>query len=136
MHGAVALLLGQQTGEIESCGLLVISLALDEQFCMSHYIIEMGVSQFSQILSHFLCKEGEIIYQILIFAYEVGAEVWVLSCHSQRTGVEITFAHHHATKHNKCQCAEAKLFSSEQGHGDDVATSLELTVYLQTHMSA
>ena len=136
VEAAITLLLMQQTAEVESRELLVIGVSCLYQLCMTHYIIELGEAHLGKIFPHFLRKEGEIVDEILITAPEMCPQARVLCGYSHRTSIEVALAHHHAAQHNEHCRAEAKLLSAEQSHEYDVATCLQLAVYLQPYLPA
>ena len=58
------------------------------------------------------------------------AEFGVLGGHAYGTGVGVALAHHDASQYDKDSSAESEFFSPEEGHADDVAPRLELSVSL------
>ena len=102
----------------------------------TYYIVEFPESHLRKILTHFLCKESEIVHDILVMSAEMLTQFWILSGYTHRTHVGVTLAHHHATKHNEHRRTESELVGTEQRHTDDVASGLQLTVGLQTNLSA
>ena len=60
----------------------------------------------------------------------------VLCGNAHRTGIQITFTHHHASQNYQGCCTKAILLGTKQRHEHDVATALQLTVYLQANLSA
>ena len=61
---------------------------------------------------------------------EVAAQYRVLGSHPDGTSVGVALAHHDTPQDDEYGGAEAELFSPEQGHADDVATRLDLSVGL------
>ena len=82
------------------------------------------------MLAHLLGEEAEVVDQIFVAAAEVGAQLWILCGNTHRTGVEITFAHHDTTQDDECSSTETEFLGTEQGHENDVASALQLAVYL------
>ena len=135
---AVGWLLEEQLAEVEH---LVFRFIVGDgsltgnQFGVTHDIVERGVAHLCQILPYLLCQEGEVVHQILVSANEMLSELGVLGGDAQRTGVEVALAHHYTAQHNETGGTKTKLLGSEQCHGDDVSTSLYLSIHLQAHLS-
>ena len=130
------LLLVQQATEVKCGCLLVLCLFLEDKLCVSHDVLKLCISHLGKILAHFLCQECEVVDEILVFSDEVRAQFGILCCHTERTRVEVALAHHHTSKHDKCQCSESKFLGSKQRHEDDVATGLQLTVNLHANLTS
>ena len=103
------------------------------QFGSTHNVVKTLESHFSKILSNLLSKEGEEVNHILVASTEMSSQLFVLSGNAHRTCVLRTFAHHNTTKGYQCCCTESKLLGTKQSHHDYIATTLELTINLQTH---
>ena len=83
------------------------------QFRMSHDIIQMSESHLGEILANLLSQEGEIVDEVFIAADEMLAKLRILCGDPHRTGVEVTFAHHHTAKDDQGGGAETKLLSTQ-----------------------
>ena len=132
-------LLEEQAAEVERLELRVVGahfpVAVDK-FGVSHDIVEFGETHLCQILAHLLGQEGEVVDEELILADEVLAQFGILGGHTQRTGIEVALAHHHAAENNQTGRAETEFLGTEQCHEDDVTSGLELAVDLQPHLTS
>ena len=97
-------------------------------------VVQTACTHLCQILAYFFCQEGEIVHEMLGTTQEMLTQTWVLGCHTHRTCVLITFAHHHAPQHDESCGAEAEFVGTEQCHQNHVASRLDLSIYLQTHL--
>ena len=87
----------QQSSEVD--GLLLVGgiSSIDlYQFRMPNDFLQAVHSDFAQIFPHLLSEEREEVHYVLSATFEVFAQLRVLSGHTHRTGVRVTFAHHHA----------------------------------------
>ena len=103
---------------------------------MTYYFVEFTESHLSQIFTHFLSKECEVVDEIVRLANEMLAQFRILRSDAKRTGVEVTFTHHHTSEHDKGGSTETILLCTEQSHEHYVSTSLQLSVHLHTNKSA
>ena len=87
-------------------------------------LIERTESEGSEVLAHFLRDEFEEIHHELRFSAKPGTELRVLRCHTYGTRVEVTHAHHDATRDDEWRRSKAKLFTAQQGSDNDVAACL------------
>ena len=101
-----AFLLVQQSAEIQYRRLGL------HQFRVSDDVIQMLESHFGKILTNFLCEESEEIHQVFIASDEMLTQFGVLCCHTHRTGVEITFTHHHTAQYYQGSSTETKFLSA------------------------
>ena len=63
-------------------------------------------------------------------------ELRILCSNTHRTGIQVTLTHHDTTQNDEGGSTETEFLSTEQSHQDDVATALQLTIHLQTNLSA
>ena len=82
------------------------------------------------MLAHLLGEEREEVLDELGLAGEPLAQHRVLRRDTDRAGVEVADAHHHAAHDHERRGGEAELLGAEQRGDDDVATGLELAVGL------
>ncbi len=64
-------------------------------------------------------------------AGKFGPEVGILCCDSDRAGIQVTLAHHDATKSDQRRSGEADLFCSKKQCHSRIATCLDLAISLQ-----
>src|SRR6185503_14078816 len=87
-------------------------------------------------LAHLFGDKEEKVHNVLGLAGETSAKLRILRRDPDRTGVEMTLAHHHATLDDERRSGESKLVGAKQRGDGYIATGLELPVGLQTHSSA
>ncbi len=104
-----------------------------QQIGSSDNILKFLESQFSQVLPDFFGNEPKVVFHIIRTAIETFPEFFVLRCHSNRTGVQVTFTHHHAPKDDQCCSGKSKLFRSHECCHDHIATIFHLSVGLEHH---
>ena len=120
----VAFFLAQQSREVENRRFGFYQLR------MSYDIVQMFVAHLCEVFTYLLGEEGEVVHQILIASHEVLAQGGILRGNTHRTGVQVTFTHHHTTQYDEDGCSETKLLGTKQCHDDDVTTRLDLSVNL------
>ena len=64
------------------------------------------------------------------------AQLWVLCCHTHRTGVCVALTHHHAAQYDEWQCAKREFVCTKHCHDNNVFGGFQLTVGLQAHLVA
>ena len=57
-------------------------------------------------------------------------EVGVLGGNTHRTGIQVALAHHDTAQNDERGSTKAKLLGTQQGHENDITTSLDLSVNL------
>src|SRR5258706_10186456 len=67
---------------------------------------------------------------------EFRAQSWILGSHADRTGVQVTDAHHDAAETHQRRRSKAKFLCSQQGRNHHIATGLELAVGFQNDAAA
>ena len=125
----------QQTGEVD--GLLFVGGVLGvhfDEFRMTDNLLQALHADLSEILTHLLSEEGEEVHHVLGTTLEVLAQLGVLRGDAHRTGVRVTFAHHHTAENNQRQRTEREFVGTQHRHDDDVLGGLQLTVGLQANL--
>ena len=131
MDGSVPFHLVQQAAEIQQSGFgLFFHRFRFDEVRASHDIFQSRESHFRQVFTDLLGQEAEIVYYVLVMSAEVAAQYRVLGSHPDGTSVGVALAHHDASQYDKDSSAESEFFSPEEGHADDVAPRLELSVSL------
>ncbi len=102
----------------------------------AYHFVKFSHPYFGKCLANLLRKEFEEVYNVLGTSHKPLSKLLVLGGNAHRTGVEMAFAHHHASKHYKCACGETVLFGSEHSHDNHITRGLKLTVGLQFHLTA
>ncbi len=97
---------------------------------MADHLLHRAKAQLRHVLAHLLGDVLEEVDDELGLAAEALAQFRVLGGHTDRAGVEMADAHHHAPTHHQRRCGETKLFGTEQGGNDNVVTGLQLPVCL------
>ena len=129
----------QQFGEIEQCvfaGCRWRGWALIDQVRTPDDVIQPFEAHLRQVFPDLFGEEGEEVHQIFVTAVETFAQFLVLGGDTHRAGVHVAFAHHHAAQYDQGGGGETELFGSQQGHQDDVAPGLQLSVGLQPDLPA
>ena len=136
--GAVQILSSVRVGGLSEDGRQVEPVRLPvvdrrarlEHLGVANRLGDRAESERRQVLAHFLADELEEIDDELRFAGEALAQLRVLRRDADRTGVQVTDAHHHAAADDQRRTGEAELFGAEQHRDHDVPPGLELPVTL------
>ena len=105
-----------------------------DQLRVSDNLFQALHTDFCEIFAHLLCQEGEVVHHILCATFEVLTQLGVLSCHTHRTGIGVTLAHHHTAQYNQWQCSKRELIGTQHRHDDDILGGLQLTIRLKAYL--
>ena len=105
------------------------------QIRTSYNVFQTGESHLCQVFTYLLCQETEEVDHITIMSAEMCPQLRILCSHTYRTRIGMTFTHHDTSQNNQYRSSESKLFCSQQSHADDVTSSLQLSVSLQTYLT-
>ncbi|OAV68215.1 hypothetical protein Barb4_02161 [Bacteroidales bacterium Barb4] len=127
----------EQAGEIDKIvfGDTVGGFADDEVGAPDN-VVEFLKAHFGEVFADFFGEIGEEVYEVFVASGEAFAQFLVLRGYADGAGVDVAFAHHHAAQHNEGGGSKGVFFGSQQGHKNDVATGFQLSVGLQTYLSA
>ena len=125
---------GKQTGKVQALGFPVLyALFHVEQIGATNQIVKLANAQLRHDVTHFFGDEKEIVDHMLWLAVEFFPQLWVLSRHADRAGVQVALAHHDAAFHDQGRGSKAEFISTQQGANSYVATRLHLTVGLHAN---
>jgi hypothetical protein len=125
----------ENIGKIDALGLpvLVRNGGVDPVYA-AHHLIDGAETKLGHVLANLLGEEEEKVDDVLRLAGETCAQNRILRSDANRTGVQVTLAHHDATHGNEGRCREAELFRPEQCSDHNVAARLQLSICL--HLNA
>ncbi len=101
-----------------------------KQVRTSDQIIETADAELRHDLTDLLGDEEKEIHHVFGFTGEFLAQHRILGRHSDRTGVEMAFAHHDATTGHQWRRSKAEFVGTQQGPDHHVAAGLHLAVGL------
>ena len=81
-------------------------------------------------LAQLLGNEEEVVDHVLRCAREALAQHRILRCDADRTGIEMTFAHHQTARRDQRRCGKAELVGAKQRRNGDVAPRANSAVHL------
>ena len=136
MQSGSVVYLMQQFAEIQQRSFFIGSRTYLNQVCTTYNVFQARESHFCQVFAYFLCQEAEEIDYITVMTTEVCPQLRILCSYSHRTSIGMTLTHHHTTQYNQYRGSESEFFCPQQSHADDIASGLQLSVGLQTHLSA
>src|SRR5438105_8299847 len=129
--------LEEQPGEIEALGLPVLDdLTLVEHLHLSDHFDEGAKTHGRHQVAHLFGDEEEEIDDVLRLADEALAQHRILGCDADRTGIEVTLAHHQAAGRDERRRREAELIGAQEGANDDVAAGADAAVDLNRDAAA
>ena len=121
----------QNRGVIEPLRLPVVDRRPEVQpVDAADHLVHRAEAERGHVLAHFLRHEPEEVLHEFGLAGEVLAELRILRGHANRTGVQVTDAHHHAARDHQRRGRESEFLGPHQRGNDDVAAGFELPVDL------
>ncbi len=136
-HLSAHLWLGKQAAKVQATGLPVrYACTHIEQVGAANQVVKFANAQLRHDVAHFFGDKEEVVHQMLGLARELGAQHRVLCRHANRAGVEVAFAHHHATLDHQRRGGKAKLVGTQQRANGHIAASFHLAVGLHPDASA
>ena len=101
-----------------------------QQIASTDHIFELAEAELRHDLAHLFGDEPEEVDHMLWFSFELLAQLWVLGRDSDRAGIQMTDAHHHAAHDDERRRAKAELLGPQQRADHNVAPGLHLTINL------
>ena len=140
-QGVCRRLLGQvgQTAEVKERGfgsLRCLRLLHLDEVGTPDDVVQLREAHLGERFPYLFGKEVEEVDEVVGPSVEALPQLLVLGGDAYRAGVQMALAHHHAPQYDEGRCGEAVLLRPEQGHEDDVATRLQLSVCLEAHLPA
>jgi hypothetical protein len=121
----------EQFREIEAMRLPMLDhLGAIEHLHLADHLIERAIAEFGHPFAYFLSDEEEIIDDMLRLADEALAQHRVLRRDTDRTGVEMTLAHHDTASRNQRRGGETELIGAKQRAHDDIAARAKTAINL------
>ena len=87
----------------------------------------------AMIMRSFFSDHEQVIHDVLGLAGELLAQFRILSRYADRTGIQVTLAHHDAAERDERRGRKAEFFGPEESGDRNVAAGLQLAVRLQHH---
>ena len=109
--------------------------ALLQHVGTSNHFIDSSKTQLGHQFSEFFCNKKEIVDDVFRLSSKLFAQFRILSGNTNRTGIEVTFAHHNAANCNQWNCRKTILFRTQQSSNRHVPSSFKLSINLQTYPS-
>ena len=126
----------ENVGEVEALGLVVIDgLGRFQSIAVADHLLEVAETKFRHQFAHFLGDVAHEIDHLIRAAGEFLPQAGILRRHSHGAGIEMANAHHNATERDQRGRGEAEFLGAKQRANHDIATSLQLAIYLD-HDSA
>ena len=88
--------------------------------------------QFCHVFTQILSDKFHKVLHIFRFAFESLAQFRILCCHTHRTGIQITYTHHHASHGYQWCGGKTKFLCTQNGCDGNITTAHQLTVCLDT----
>ena len=112
--------------------------------CLAHieavdpadHLVQGAEAHFRHDLTQLFRHEEEVIDHMLRLSGEARAQCRVLRRHADRTGIEMAFAHHDASRRNQRRGGKAELVSPQQRPDRNVASGAESAVNLHRDTAA
>ena len=90
-------------------------------------------SEFRHIFSELLGNKPHEVLYILRFSLETFAKFRILCSNSHRTGIQITYAHHHTAKRYKRSCRKSEFFRSQKCRDRHISSAHQFSVCFDLH---
>ena len=100
------------------------------------HVFEFAETELGHDLAQFHRDEAHEIHDVRGIAGEPLAQFRVLCRDADRTGIQVTHAHHDATQHDERRGRETKFFRAKQRGNRHVTTGLQLTICLDVDAAA
>src|SRR4026209_1931457 len=114
----------------------VIDLRHLQALGMTHHLVDSSKAKLGHQLTYFLSDEHHEIDQMCWLTAELSPQLWILRCHTNRTGIQVTSAHHDASERHQRRRRKAKLFCTKQSGYNNITTCFQLPVSLDRDATA
>ncbi len=115
---------------------MIDSLTQVKTVRLSDHFLHRAKTQFRHDLAQLLGDEEEIVDDVFWLAHETLTQLWILSGHAHRAGVEMTLAHHDTAFRNEGRGGETELVRAQQGADGHVAARAHAAVHLHADTRA
>src|SRR3954470_5460673 len=127
----------EDTREIQAFSLPVLNtLSHVEQIGAPDHVTHSAYAQCCHDGAELFCDEKEEVHHIFGLPFKFLAQLGVLRCYADRTGVEMAFTHHDAATDHQRRCGESKLISTKDCPDGNIASCLHLAVHLHRYTTA
>src|SRR3982751_3206383 len=99
-----------------------------EAIYLSDHFINSSESKFRHDLSQFLSYEFEKVYDMICIACKSFTQFRILCGNTDRTGIQMAFAHHDTTFNDQCCSCNAPFFCAKQSCNCDITACSQLSV--------
>ncbi len=107
-----------------------------EQVESSDNFVETSETHLCKLLPDSFSKEVKKGYQVFCLSEEPLAQFRILGGDSDRTGIEVTFPHHHTAKDYQGAGCETEFLGTKQCRNYNIFWCFELSVSLEDYLSA
>jgi len=107
-----------------------------EKIRPANKLIKATEAKFSHMLAYLFSHKAEIVLHKVSFPPESLSQFCVLSGHSNRTGIQVAFAHHHTAQYHQGTGGKAKFLGTQEGSHNHISAGLHLTISLQHYFTS
>ena len=101
-----------------------------EQIRTTNQVFKFANAHGSHEFAHFFGDKEKEVHDMFGLAGKFLPKHWVLRCHTDRTRIEMAFAHHDAALHDQWRRRKTKFVCAQQRADQHIATGFHLAVDL------
>ncbi len=136
-HAGIHIRLVKQIAKVQAPCLPVLDAGAHvQQIGATDKLIELADTQLRHDLAHFFGNEEKEIDDMLGLALELFAQHRILCRDTDRTGIQMAFAHHDASLYNQRGRRKTEFVGPQQRANDHIASGLHLAVSLHPYAAA
>src|SRR5580700_5609016 len=107
-----------------------------QHFKSANHFVHVGESEFRHNLTDLFREEEEERNHVFRSARKLLSEHRILSCDTDRAGIQVANPHHDAAHCDERSAGKAELFGAEQSGNHNVSAGLQLTIGLHPNPTA